>query len=653
MLGNKSKMRNSLLIYILLILVNTNIGRAQNAKIDSLRKLLANTADTGKAKILSDLCWEFRNISSDSALMYGNRAVQTSRVLKQKKQLSQALNDLGIIYNDQSKFEKALAYYRESLIIRKEDKDSMGIASLYIKIGIAYQKMGKLEEALQNQLISLQLYEQLKFNKGISYCLNNIAIVHYNMGNIPKALEYHLKSLTIKEEMNDDYGISGSLLNIANIYFEQKDFQKAIEYLNRALSIGRRINDKEYLSAILNNLGSALSAIGENNKALPLIQESIDLRQQMNDSKGLISSYVNLANVSYNLKLNRQSKEAFEKALVLSKQTSALPEQENLYKSMAEIAHKSGQLSESIGYYKQYMLIHDSLLNINLNKAVAEMSAKYESDKKEIANQLLKSENETKSLQLSKERVNRNILITLIVLILIAIIVTLNIISNRNKMKINRTMLEQERLWLNKVMQTQELERKRISRELHDGVGQMMAVVKMNVSAIQVHENFATQHQKSLQLIDQSCEELRQISHQLMPGVLIKGGLKAAFNELSYYMNHSGDIRFYFDINGFESRPSELVEINLYRIVQELLNNIVKYANATEVQVQVTREDETISVMIEDNGKGFDKDKLEKSTGNGWYNINSRLSLLKGSIEIDSKPGKGTVVFIEIEENKI
>ena len=619
--------------------------------IDSLKNEIGKCNDSTKAQILSDLCWEYRNISLDSAVYYGLKAINFSRKKKFNKQLAQSLNDLGIIYTDKSEFEKALSLFYESLEIRKNAKDSMGMASLFLKIGIVYQKQGAFQKALENQLKALALYESLKFNKGISYCLNNIALIHYNLGNNKMALTFHQKSYAMKKEMNDEYGMAGSLVNIGNIYFEQKDYNLAISTLRDALSSLRKIGDREYLSACLNNLGSALVSNGNSKEAYPLIVEALKLRKQEDDKKGLMSSYINYANACFNLNMLNETKLAFEEALKLSKQISALPEQVMLYKSLSDISEKTGNSVLALNYLRKHNELQDSLLNVNLNTQIAEMQTKYETEKKEKENALLKNENAVRKLQLAKEKSQRNLLLILILLILISTAFILVALRNKNKIKISRALLQQERIKLNEIVQTQEYERKRISRELHDGVGQMMAVIRMNVSAIEPEKKNVELYQKSLQLIDQSCEEIRQISHQLMPGLLIKGGLKAAIDELVMYMNSSGNTKVYFDIVGFDQRPSETIEINLYRIIQELLANIVKYAEAKEVHIQLTKEAETITLMLEDNGKGFDVAELKNSKGNGWHNINSRLDLLKGNIEIDSKTGKGTAIFIEIKEN--
>ncbi len=636
--------------WAMLVAIN---AKAESNRIDSLKQVLKTASATQKAQTLSNLCWEYRNESVDSAIVYGQKAVLFSRKEKLQPQLAQALNDLGIIYNDMASFEIAIPLYVESFTIRKLLKDSMGMASLYLKMGIVYQKMGNLKRALENQLASLDLYEKLNYNKGIAYCQNNIAVIHYYMGNLNKSLEYHSMSLNLKSQMGDEYGEAGSLVNIGNIYSDQKKYEKAIENFRKALALVRKIGDKEYLSATLNNLGSVLIKNNNASEALPLLLEALNLRKQEADKKGLLSTYINLANAYRNLNQNNKVQVALEEALALSKQVNALAEQIALYKNLAEEFEKKGNYPKALLYYKTHNTLEDSLLNMNLNQQVAEMQTKFETEKKEKENEILKNDITQKELQLSTHTHTQNILIILLLFTLIIAFSAFLIIRIRNKAQLNQALLQQEKIRLREILKVQEEERKRISQELHDGVGQMMALVKMRVSDMEPQANQRESYKSTLHLIDSSCNELRQISHQLMPGILIKGGLSDAVQELTTYFTQTNNLKIFTNITNFERRYSELIEINLFRIIQELLNNIIKHARATEIHIQLSSDENMISLMVEDNGVGMSKESITKGKGNGWLNIYSRLEMIKGTVEIDTKPQKGTVVFIEVEEQEL
>jgi signal transduction histidine kinase len=202
---------------------------------------------------------------------------------------------------------------------------------------------------------------------------------------------------------------------------------------------------------------------------------------------------------------------------------------------------------------------------------------------------------------------------------------------------------KQEKLRLKAMIESQEAERQRIATELHDGLGQVLSAARVNLAA----SNQADSHLKtSLDLIDKSCTDLREISHNMMPSLLKKSGLPAALHEITDRINQSGKISVTIDHDDNFGRLSSEIEIQIFRIAQELINNILKYAEATEVQIQLIVEDSMFTMMIEDNGKGFDKEILNSTSGNGWYNIKSRLNLISGDVEIDTRPGSGTVVTI-------
>jgi signal transduction histidine kinase len=198
------------------------------------------------------------------------------------------------------------------------------------------------------------------------------------------------------------------------------------------------------------------------------------------------------------------------------------------------------------------------------------------------------------------------------------------------------------------VINSQEKERTRISAELHDGLGQVLSAARLNLAAMEGNAVEGPQLQKALGLIDRSCKELREISHDMMPSLLMKAGLVAAAKELIEGIKQGGKVDVGLDVELMEERLPADIELNLFRVLQELLTNIYKYAKATEVQIQIIREEKGITMMVEDNGVGFDPEHLKSSSGNGWYNIQSRVRLMGGEYEIDSRIDSGSVITVSV-----
>lgn len=224
----------------------------------------------------------------------------------------------------------------------------------------------------------------------------------------------------------------------------------------------------------------------------------------------------------------------------------------------------------------------------------------------------------------------------------------------RRKLKQKTKELElKQSVRVNAIFETEEKERKRIAGELHDGIGQLLSTAKLNVSGFgeNIDPKYNVLYKNSLQLLDQACEEVRTISHNMMPGALIRMGLMTAVNEMIIKINDAGKIKVDFDTN-LEERFDETIEISVYRIIQEALNNMVKHSQAKNIQLRLMKTANQIDVSITDDGKGFDVSRIAESKGLGWRNMYSRVEILRGSIEVDSAEGKGTSILIVIPIHK-
>jgi signal transduction histidine kinase len=199
------------------------------------------------------------------------------------------------------------------------------------------------------------------------------------------------------------------------------------------------------------------------------------------------------------------------------------------------------------------------------------------------------------------------------------------------------------------IIEATEKERKRVAEDLHDGLGQLLSTAKLNLTAIETDDIEENKNlNTSIAIIDEACQEIRHISHNMMPGTLIRLGLVSAVKEQARKINASGKILVTVSVSGFETRMDESREIALYRVIQELLNNAIRYANATDVEIKLEQLADGYLFSIKDNGKGFDPKVLELGKGIGWRNIRSRVDLLQGNIDLKTAPGKGTVLNIWI-----
>ncbi|HTF17804.1 MAG TPA: sensor histidine kinase [Chryseolinea sp.] len=242
------------------------------------------------------------------------------------------------------------------------------------------------------------------------------------------------------------------------------------------------------------------------------------------------------------------------------------------------------------------------------------------------------------------------LLLVVLILIVFAFLFQRKLINRQKAFReIELLLQKQETKSTYAVLEAQELERKRIAEDLHDRLGSRLVAVKLHFHAF---KNNPVNNQESFavgsELLDGAVDEVREISHNLISGVLSKFGLVAALHDLKNALESTKELRVDIHVHHFDERIELVIEATIYRIVQELISNILKHSNATEVTIQLTKYGSDVLVIVEDNGIGFDVSSLNGKSGIGIKNIHSRINKLKGKVTIDSFPMQGTVVTIEI-----
>lgn len=226
----------------------------------------------------------------------------------------------------------------------------------------------------------------------------------------------------------------------------------------------------------------------------------------------------------------------------------------------------------------------------------------------------------------------------------------------RSRMKqqvaLQAAVLKQQEEATKAVLEAEEAERQRIAKDLHDSVGQMMSAAKMNLSAFEHSVSFANpaeylSFQNIISLVDDSCREVRLVSHNMMPNALLKNSLAAAVQAFVDKLDHK-ILKVQFYTKGLDDRLDSNMEAVLYRVVQECVNNVIKHSRANLLDISLVKEKSGISVTIEDNGVGFDAGNEAAFEGMGLKNIRTRVAYLKGTVDVDAKPGQGTLVAVHI-----
>jgi two-component system, NarL family, sensor kinase len=638
-----------LLVFSVCIL-QAHKGSSQNKIADSLKKCLATVPDSTKLHVLSDLSWELRNEQKTDALNYARQELELAEKLKDDKAIAQGYNDIGIIQYQKGNLAEALKSYESSLKIREKLNDKALIASSLTKIALIYHDMGNYPKALEQQLSVLKIYVDLKNEQNISFTYNNLGELYNQLGDYDKALDYWNKALEINKRTGNKYALGGSYSGSAIIYEKQKKYDLAIENLNKGAALFLEIGDYDDYSACLNNIGMIYRDQGDIKHGLEAYEKALAMSIKYDDLHGQAKYMCNIGLVLTNLGDYKKAEDYFKKALVISETNNIRSMQRMAYKSLAILYIKSKD-PRAMEFYEKYDHLKDSIFSEESSKQVAEMQTKYDTEKKEQENELLSKDNVVKAALIEQQTMQRNLLIFFIGTILLVSYLLYNRYKLKQKQLFQQELITQQALRSKAVIEAEEKERMRIARELHDGVGQQLSAVKLNMSSLSSsielkNDEQRTMMQNALEIIDESVKEVRSVSHSMMPNALLKSGLATAVREFLNRISHTDKLRIELEIHGLAERLESTTETILFRVLQELVNNIIKHSQATVVNIQLVRNEDELNIMIEDNGVGFDVSRV--SEGIGLKNIESRIAYLNGTVHFDSRPGKGTTVTIDV-----
>jgi len=324
-----------------------------------------------------------------------------------------------------------------------------------------------------------------------------------------------------------------------------------------------------------------------------------------------------------------------------------------VYKSFGDLYALTGKGKLAVENYNKYAALKDSIFSMDMSEQFTNMQTKYETNEKEAANLLLKKENELTNNELIKSNIIKWSLAIGIVLLVLLFYLFYNGYKQKQLTILAAKLLQQQEENSKAIIEAEERERTRIARDLHDGIGQQLSAAKLNMVALKNRLNISVANDILLfnnvtELIDDAVNEVRQVSHIMMANSLIKQGLIMAVRDFISKLNQSAGLKINIETYGLDERLASSVEIILFRVLQEIVNNIIKHAHATQISIQFVRHEKELSLLIEDNGVGFDIKKMNEFDGIGIKNIYSRIKFLKGNVYFDSFLGKGTTVNIEV-----
>ncbi len=693
------RLRLFLLFSLLSFIANQTIAKQLDVKCIQ--------SDSIKIDSLINVAGNYRFSNPDTAIIIINSAIKLATQDSLYRQMLVAMRRKGVFYILNSNFDSSVVVFFRAIPLAEKYQQIDILIRIYINLGIVYTKMGDFIKSESYYDRVIEEYGDSLDLKTRAIIYNNLGLMYFAKGDYVKSLKAHQEALKIREESKDSLSLASTIMNIANIHFYQEKYSDAIEKYLEACNIYHRYNyvlgiqqsthnlgtiyekldslslAEKYLNEALkyepykmsirnaktlNMLGLVSMKEGKYNQAKEYFLESLEVNKKIHSTTQIIPSLNNLADL-----YNRMGKPNI--ALRYSKQALRLVQNSgaksiirdvyfNMYKSYEQLA----KYKNALKYYEDYNLLKDSIFGIEKHKQIQELEIKYKTSEKEReiseknAEIVLKElEAKKKDVIIRKEQIQKYSLILFVILIVIIFVVIYRNQQNKrksalllmqkneeyNNQKISELIKRHQLDSIKGRLDAEERERHRIAQELHDGIGGSLAAIKLYVDSLRKKLGM-----KELDMIYDNInliyEQVRSLSHNLTPPEFKLSSISDVVKDYVHQFSKQSktEIILNSEANSDWSTLDESIQIGIYRIIQELMSNVIKHAQASRVICNMKLKEEYVEISVQDNGKGFDTNK--KVSGIGLRNINKRVSDLNGDIEINSELGKGTEVRLII-----
>ena len=561
-----------------------------------------------------------------------------------------ALRELAFIHYRNSEYKKAVDYFEKALENESFIKDRNHVGQTYFKLGTSNLFLGEHLNTTKAYLKTIDLFKETKDTVNLIKVYDNFGVLYGNMNNYKKAEEYKIKTIALARKIKDTFLIASGSLNLGVIYAKTERLDEAYKQYMIVKSFSKSLKSDRINHHLYKNLARYYSEKEDMNVCLEnaLIAEKYLRYSKSKVEKAYFESF--LGTIYQELKKYSKAEKHLLNSLNISEEIESETLQLNSLNPLAEIFASKKDYKKAYNYAKKYYQLNEKTRSETNNKIVTELDTKYQTEKKdkEIIEQQLQLEKTENELQ--KKKTQTNYLVGIATFLLLASILIWFLFQQRQKRK-NQEIVTLKREHQIKTLETliegEEKERFRIAKELHDGVNGDLSAIKYKLSTLLEMNN--TVIKEAITMIDKSCSQVRAISHNLVPPSLENFNLLEAVEEYCEKSDTSHSQKISFQHLGDAVNMSKKEEINIFRIIQELVTNSIKHAEATKIDIQISCRNKIMQITIEDNGKGFDTSTNEDN-GIGLQNIQSRVDYLQGTIDLISNK-KGTSTTVEIDRN--
>ncbi|WP_298536321.1 sensor histidine kinase [uncultured Algibacter sp.] len=619
--------------------------------MDSLKLELKKTkVDTVLTNLYLTLSAEAMDYEFDKAKFYADSALFYS-LKSDNYQLAEIYNNLGLIESENGNQEFARSYYDKALTALdiSDNKTVRGI--LYGNYSRTYENSNNIEKELEYSLKAIELNKDDDYE--LCFLYYNHSVIYENAGFFEEA-KYYLELTREMANRSKEIRVeSYASMNLAFHAMREKKYKEAEPYLERVEEICNKIDLPEVSHYLYLTLGRLQTELKNYEEAEVSITKSKDYAIRRKLERTIIESDLLMGNLEYERGNFNKAAHIYNTKNIDSFEVKSLWYADMAYRKRSLIEGKLGNYKRSNELLNTYVTYIDSVYKSENKMLLTNADRKYQTEKKdkEIATQQL--ELKEKESEIQKKKAQNNYMLGGIIFLVVSTILLVFLLKQRQKRK-NQEILTLKREFqiktLESLIEGEEKERLRIAKELHDGVNGDLSAIKYKLSSLLEMNNKVIK--EAITMIDDSCKQVRAISHNLVPPTLEKFSLVEATEAYCNNLNSlNSNLEITFQQLGEVINIPKQAEVNIFRIIQELITNGVKHAKASNINVQISHRNNMIQVTVEDDGTGFDKNNIE-SPGIGLSNVQSRVDYLQADVDLISN-NKGTSYAIDIDKDKL
>ncbi len=629
---------------------------AQQHLVDSITKELQQPmADTNRAVSLMRLAIDYELVDTAKAYKGYREAIDFAKGKKLYYNLGRIYQNQAVLLSNAGKdvqsrasLDTAIIFYQKS----ENPKAKKFEAGSYSDIANRLKIQNDFQQAIQYYLRGIAILEKLGLDAELVIIYCNVSTLFGDIKEHTKQNEYAYKAVASARRSGIAQRLFTAYMILANSYVMQEDNLSAKKYIDSSTVYFDEFSNINSVDAIFSYYLIAAQVFNKMNQldsSFYYFQKSFDVSEKYNYRYGKAESQLQMGAIAIQQKKYNEAEQYLLTGIEDAKAINYFGMLDEGYKYLSDIYAVTGRYKQAYEYFQKYKEANDSIVSLDAKKYATELEKKYESEKKD--KQIIVQQS-----QLQKRKILNYVLIGSAAALLALSLLTYRNYNQKKKLqqqRINELETQQQLTATEAVLKGEEQERTRLAKDLHDGLGGMLSGIKysfqtMKGNLVMTPDN-AQAFERSMDMLDSSIKEMRRVAHNMMPEALVKFGLDTALKDFCNDINQSGAFKINYQSIGMENALVEqTTAITIYRIVQELINNTMKHAAAKTAIVQVTKTNNQLAITVEDDGNGFDTSLLSQSRGIGWSNIQNRVDFLKGNLDVQSEPGKGTSVHIEL-----